>query len=123
MIEIKDLYDLDHTLAKDYLSQYKYPWEALKGIKDLILALGPTLPKDEYTEVSEHVWVAKNSTCIPKCLFRSTMHYRPEYRSASLCLYPFQCFGRCGLCSGKQCRAEKCHPVRSCADAALQLCR
>lgn len=57
MYTIKDLYDLDHTLAKDYLSKYTYPWEALKGIKDFILELGPTLPKDEYTEVKEHVWV------------------------------------------------------------------
>ena len=40
MYTIKDLYDLDHTLAKDYLSQFTYPWEALKGIKDMILALG-----------------------------------------------------------------------------------
>ena len=37
MYTIKDLYDLDHTLAKDYLSQFTYPWEALKGIKDFIL--------------------------------------------------------------------------------------
>ena len=43
MYKITDLYDLDHTLAKDYLSGFDYPWEALKGIKDLILALGPTL--------------------------------------------------------------------------------
>lgn len=57
MYTIKDLYDLDHTLAKDYLSKYTYPWEALKGIKDFILELGPTLPKDEYTEVKEYVWV------------------------------------------------------------------
>ena len=34
---LPDLYDLDHTLAKDYLSQFTYPWEALKGIKDFIL--------------------------------------------------------------------------------------
>lgn len=61
MYTIRDLYDLDHTLAKDYLSQYQYPWEALKGIKDFILQLGPTLPKDEYTEVSDHVWVHKTA--------------------------------------------------------------
>ena len=30
MYTIKDLYDLDHTLAKEYLSQFTYPWEALK---------------------------------------------------------------------------------------------
>ena len=65
MYTIKDLYDLDHTLAKDYLSQYQYPWEALKGIKDFILALGPTLPKDEYTEVSEHVWIHKTAHVFP----------------------------------------------------------
>ena len=65
MYTIKDLYDLDHTLAKDYLSQYQYPWEALKGIKDFILQLGPTLPKDEYTEVSEHVWVHKTAHVFP----------------------------------------------------------
>ena len=65
MYTIKDLYDLDHTLARDYLSQYQYPWEALKGIKDFILMLGPTLPKDEYTEVSEHVWVHKTAHVFP----------------------------------------------------------
>ena len=51
MYTIKDLYDLDHTLAKDYLSQFTYPWEALKGIKDMILQLGPTLG-DDYEEVN-----------------------------------------------------------------------
>ena len=49
MYTIKDLYDLDHTLAKDYLSQFTYPWEALKGIKDMIIALGETLG-DDYVE-------------------------------------------------------------------------
>ena len=56
MYTITDLYDLEHTLAKDYLSQFTYPWEALKGIKDFILQLGPTLG-DDYEEVSENVWV------------------------------------------------------------------
>lgn len=65
MIKIKDLFDLDHTLAGDYLKQFTYPWEALKGIKDFILALGPTLDPAEYTEVSEHVWVHKTATVFP----------------------------------------------------------
>lgn len=60
MYTITDLYDLDHTLAKDYLKKFTYPWEALKGIKDLILELGPTLGSD-YEEVSEHVWVHKTA--------------------------------------------------------------
>ena len=64
MYTIKDLYDLDHTLAKDYLSRFTYPWEALQGIKDMILALGPTLGED-YEEISEHVWVHKTATVFP----------------------------------------------------------
>ena len=64
MYTIKDLYDLDHTLAKDYLSQFTYPWEALKGIKDMILELGPTLG-DDYEEVSENVWVHKTAKVFP----------------------------------------------------------
>ena len=55
--KIKDLYDLDHTLAKDYLSQFEYPWQALKGIKDFIIELGKSLDPNEYKEVSENVWV------------------------------------------------------------------
>ena len=60
MYKITDLYDLEHTLAKDYLSGFTYPWAALKGIKDLILSLGPTLG-DDYEEVSENVWVHKTA--------------------------------------------------------------
>ena len=61
MLTITDIYDLDHTIAADYLRQFTYPWEALKGIKDLILELGPKLPKDEYDEVSENVWIHKTA--------------------------------------------------------------
>ncbi|MBQ9642645.1 MAG: UDP-N-acetylglucosamine pyrophosphorylase [Lachnospiraceae bacterium] len=64
MYTIKDLYDLDHTLARDYLLGFTYPWEALKGIKELILQLGPNLGED-YEEVSEHVWVHKTAKVFP----------------------------------------------------------
>lgn len=61
MYTIKDLYDLDHTLAKDYLCQFEYPWEALKGIKEMIIELGEKLDKNEYDEVKEHVWIHKTA--------------------------------------------------------------
>ena len=64
MYTIHDLYDLEHTLAKDYLSRFTYPWEALKGIKDLILTLGPTLGED-YAEIAPTVWVHKTATVAP----------------------------------------------------------
>ena len=53
MYKTKDLYDLSHTLAAPLLEKTEYPWEALDGIKDFILALGPTLPKDEFDEVNK----------------------------------------------------------------------
>ena len=60
MFTIADLYDLDHTLAADYLRQYTYPWEALKGIKDMIIALGETLG-DDYEQRAPQVWVHKTA--------------------------------------------------------------
>ena len=65
MYKITDLFDLDHTIAKEYLSRFTYPWEALAGIKDLILALGPALDPAEYEEISEHVWVHKTAKVFP----------------------------------------------------------
>ncbi len=64
MYRISDLYDLTHTLAADYLTQFTYPWEALKGIKDMVIALGETLG-EEYTQVSEQVWVHNTAKVAP----------------------------------------------------------
>ena len=63
-MKIADLYDLDHTRAKDYLAGFQYPWEALQGIKELILALGENLGED-FTEVRQHVWVHKTAEIAP----------------------------------------------------------
>ena len=64
MLKTMELYDLEHTLAKDYLKQYEYPWQALKGIHAFILELGPSLG-EEYTQVSPCVWVHKTATVAP----------------------------------------------------------
>ncbi|MBR5804760.1 MAG: UDP-N-acetylglucosamine pyrophosphorylase [Clostridia bacterium] len=77
MYSIKDLYDLDHTAAKDYLSNFTYPWEALKGIKEFILELGPTLGP-EYTEVSEHVWVHRTAKVFPSAYLGAPCIIGPE---------------------------------------------
>ena len=58
-------YNLDETIAKDYLAQFTYPWEALAGISDYIKELGPTLDKEIFEEVSENVWVAKSAEVSP----------------------------------------------------------
>ena len=64
MYKTADLYDLTHTLAAEYLAGFEYPWQALKGIKELILSLGEKLG-DDYTEVSPTVWVHKTATVAP----------------------------------------------------------
>lgn len=56
MYKTTDLLDLEHTLASNYLKEYEYPWQALKGISEAIIEIGKNLPK-EYKEVKENVWV------------------------------------------------------------------
>ncbi|MBR4331112.1 MAG: UDP-N-acetylglucosamine pyrophosphorylase [Clostridia bacterium] len=65
MLKTNDLFDLSHSLAAPLLEKMEYPWEALDKIKDFILALGPTLPQDEYEEIAPQVWVAKDAQVFP----------------------------------------------------------
>ena len=64
MVKTSDLFDLSHTLAAPYLSQFQYPWQALKGIRDLILTLGPQLGED-FEERSPQVWVHRTAAVAP----------------------------------------------------------
>lgn len=59
--KIANLYDLSHTIAKEYLEQFTYPWEALKGIADFIRKLGPTLDKEIFEQRGEDIWVARSA--------------------------------------------------------------
>ena len=65
MYTITDLLDLSHTIAAGLFEGRTYPWEVLGGIKDFILALGPTLPEEEYDHPAEGVWIAKDATVFP----------------------------------------------------------
>ena len=78
MTTIKELYDLDHTLAKAYLEQFTYPWEALKGIKDMVISLGATLDPAEYEEVSPQVWVHKSAKVFPTAYLGAPCIIGPE---------------------------------------------
>lgn len=64
-IKITDLYDLMHTKAAVYLKGFTYPWEALDGIKALILEIGPSLSETEYDHPKEDVWIAKDAVIFP----------------------------------------------------------
>ena len=64
MLKVNQLYDLTHSIAGEYLSGFEYPWQALGGIKALILSLGPQLGSG-YREVSPTVWVHETATVAP----------------------------------------------------------
>lgn len=64
MIKTMELYDMSHSLAGSYLQNYEYPWQALAGIKALILELGPTLGED-FVQAAPDVWVHKTAKVAP----------------------------------------------------------
>ena len=77
-LKTTQLLDLTHTLAGDYLAQFEYPWQALDGIKDLILAIGPTLSADEYDQPAPNVWVHKTATVFPSAYLGAPCIIGPE---------------------------------------------
>ncbi|MCI5481399.1 MAG: UDP-N-acetylglucosamine pyrophosphorylase [Lachnospiraceae bacterium] len=62
---IQENYDLKETIAAQLFEGLTYPWEALPRISDFIIALGKTLPAEEYEEVSENVWIARSAKVAP----------------------------------------------------------
>ena len=64
MITTHELFDFDHSLAGQWLAGFPFPWDALGGIKDLILSLGPSLGKD-YKEIAPQVWVHQTAVIAP----------------------------------------------------------
>ena len=60
-IKITELFDLTKTMASDYLSSFTYPFEALKGISNLIVELGEDLDTEKYEKRGENIWVARSA--------------------------------------------------------------
>mgnify|MGYP003294274638 CR=1 FL=1 len=60
-MSIKNMYDLNETIAKDLFENATYPWELLPKISEFIIKLGESLPDDEYDKVGENVWIAKDA--------------------------------------------------------------
>lgn len=45
---IKDIFDLNHTIAKDLFLNCEYGYEVLKDIKTYTIELGKSLNKEEF---------------------------------------------------------------------------
>ncbi len=63
--KIKNLYNLEETIAKDLFEGAEYPWEVLPKIGEFIKKLGSTLSEEEYEKRGENVWVAKSAKVAP----------------------------------------------------------
>lgn len=64
-LTVKELYNLEETIAKDIFSGVTYPWEVLPKISSFILELGATLSEEEYEKRGENVWIAKTAKVAP----------------------------------------------------------
>ena len=58
---IKEIFLNMSTIAAPLFEDKTYPWEVLAHIGEFILEVGPTLPKDEFDNPKEGVWIAKDA--------------------------------------------------------------
>ncbi len=65
MYTVTELFDLEHTRAAGYLAGFTRPFEAVPGIRDMILALGETLPTAEFSHPGPAVWIARDAKVAP----------------------------------------------------------
>lgn len=63
--KIKNLLNLEETIAKELLEGLTYPWEALPKIKEFIIELGNKLDPEIYELKGENIWIAKSAKVMP----------------------------------------------------------
>ncbi len=82
-METKELYKIGNSIADKYIKEYKYPFEVLPHIKDIVLELSKNLG-EEYKEISEGVYVANSAiisseaTIIGPAIIDSNASIRPN---------------------------------------------
>lgn len=64
-LEIKNLLNLDETIASKIFENLTYPWEVLPKISDFIIELGNKLDLDKFEKMAGNVWIAKSARIAP----------------------------------------------------------
>ena len=77
-ITTRALLDLSHSLAGGWLAGFAFPWEALDGIKEFILTLGPQLEPEGYEQREPGVWVHRTAKVAPTAFLGSPCIIGPE---------------------------------------------
>lgn len=82
MFDINNFCSLQHTQAKNYLLSFKYPWQALRELKEFIYISGESLSKGEYSNVAKGIWIhktaiiAKSAQICPPCIIGANTEIR-----------------------------------------------
>ena len=63
--KVRNLYNLEETIAKSLLQEITYPWEALPKIGEFIIELGEKLNPEIYELKGENIWIAKTAKVFP----------------------------------------------------------
>lgn len=58
---VKNLFNLEETIASNLFDDIDYPWEVLPRISKFILELGATLSSEDYDKIDENIWIAKSA--------------------------------------------------------------
>ena len=64
-VKIKNLYNLNETIAAKVFEGVTYPWEVLPKISDFIIQLGNTLDLNDYDKIEDNIWIAKSAKVAP----------------------------------------------------------
>lgn len=106
-MRITSLFDLEHTIAAEYLRGFEYPWEALAGLAGYVRQLGSTLPEAEYDQRGREVWVHKSATVVPSAVLLGPVIVGPDS------FIGHSAFVRNGVLMGSNCTIGTCVEVKN----------
>ena len=64
-LEVKNLLNLNETIANKIFENVTYPWEVINKISEFIISLGNKLDLQKFEKKSENVWIAKSAKIAP----------------------------------------------------------
>lgn len=64
-LQIKNLYDLNETIAVSLFEGVTYPWELLPKIGAFIVEFGNSLSAEKFEKRGENIWIAKSANVYP----------------------------------------------------------
>lgn len=85
-VKIKNLYNLNETIAAKVFEGVTYPWEVLPKISDFIIQLGNTLDLNDYDKIEDNIWIAKSAKVAPTALLQA-QQLLEKCRNKTLCIY------------------------------------